>query len=199
MNWGFGTATAATFIKANAAKLLWNPKKYLNIWVLPSAVFYGGITNAKPGYTLSATPLPGLTLQKVASVDNVPLTEPEKVGLMIGHDELYSALRGPAPNIGWRLGNFYGLFRTYSYFGENNYTDYCTDTQKWAISQFRNVYKVSSTGILFQAENVMDATFTDSNIEGGQNLVSRVNTFTVDQVKRIRYVVQNCPERMAWQ
>jgi len=199
MNWGFGTATAATFIKANAAKLLWNPKKYLNIWVLPSAVFNGGITNAKPGYTLSATPLPGVTLQKVASVDSVRLTEPEKVGLMIGRDELYSALRGPAPNIGWRLGTFYGLFRTYSYVNETNYTDYCTDTQKWLITQIRNIYKRSSDGILFRAENVMDATFTDFNIEGGQNLVSRVNTFTVDQVKRIRYVVQNCPERMAWQ
>ena len=36
-------------------------------------------------------------------------------------------------------------------------------------------------------------------IEGGQNLVSRVNTFTAEQVKRIRYVIENCPERMAWQ
>jgi hypothetical protein len=45
----------------------------------------------------------------------------------------------------------------------------------------------------------MDATFIDGNIEGGQNLVSRVNTFTAEQVKRIRYVIENCPERMAWQ
>jgi hypothetical protein len=198
--WGFGTSTAATFIKANAAKLLWDPKKYLNIWVLPSAVFFGGITNAKPGYTLSSTPLPGVTMQQVASINAVPLTEPEKVGLFIGRDELYSALRGPAPNIGWRLGNFYGLFRTYHYTTETNYTDYCVDTQKWSIIQFRNVYKLTtSDGILFSAENVMDATFTDSNIEGGQNLVSRVNTFTAEQVKRVRYVIENCPERMAWQ
>ena len=197
--WGFGTATAATFIKANAAKLLWNPKKYLNIWILPSAVYYGAIANAKPGYTLSATPLPGVTMQQVSSVNNVPLTEPEKVGLFIGRDELYSALRGPAPNIGYRLGNFYGLFRTYYYTTEPNYNDYCVDTQKWLVSQLRNVYKVAQDGILFGTENVMDATFIDGNIEGGQNLVSRVNTFTAEQVKRIRYVIENCPERMAWQ
>jgi len=199
MNWGFGTTEAAKFIKTNAAKLLWNPKKYLNIWVLPSVVYYGGIANAKPGYTLSSTPLPGLNMQKVSSVNDVPLTEPEKVGLMVGRDELYSALRGPAPNIGYRLGTFYGLFRTYYYVNELNYTDYCADTQKWPVGQLRNVYKVSQDGIVFGAENVMDATFIDSNIEGGQNLVSRVNTFTAEQVKRIRYVVENCPERMAWQ
>lgn len=199
-NWGFGTSTAATFIKANAAKLLWDPKKYLNVWVLPSAVYFGGITNAKPGYTLSSTPLPGVTMQQVASINAVPLTEPEKIGLFISRDELYSSLRGAAANIGWRLGNFYGLFRTYNYTTEPNYTDYCPDTQKWPIGQFRNIYKVSpSDGIVFSAENVMDATFTDSNIEGGQNLVSRVNTFTAEQVKRIRYVIENCPERMAWQ
>lgn len=199
-NWGFGTSAAATLIKANAAKLLWDPKKYLNIWVLPSAVYFGGITNAKPGYTLSSTPLPGVTMQQVASISAVPLTEPEKVGLFISRDELYSALRGPAPNIGWRLGNYYGLFRTYFYTTEPSYTDYCPDTQKWPIGQFRNIYKLSpSDGIVFSAENVMDATFTDSNIEGGQNLVSRVNTFTAEQVKRIRYVIENCPERMAWQ
>ena len=198
-NWGFGTSTAATFIKANAAKLLWNPKKYLNIWVLPSAVFYGGIANAKPGYTLSSTPLPGVTMQQVASINAVPLTEPEKVGLFMGRDELYSALRGPAPNIGYRIGNFYGLFRTYYYPSEPSYNDYCADTPKWLFSQLRNVYKVDKDGIVFGAENVMDATFIDGNIEGGQNLVSRVNTFTAEQVKRIRYVIENCPERMAWQ
>jgi hypothetical protein len=197
--WGFGTATAATFIKANAAKLLWNPKKYLNIWILPSAVYYGGIANAKPGYTLSATPLPGVTMQQVSSVNNVPLTEPEKVGLFIGRDELYSSLRGPAANIGFRLGNYYGLFRSYYYTTEPTYTDYCADTQKWLVNQLRNVYKVDKDGIVFGAENVMDATFIDGNIEGGQNLVSRVNTFTVEQGKRIRYVIENCPERMAWQ
>jgi hypothetical protein len=198
-SWGFGTSAPATFIKANAARLLWNPKKYMNIWILPPASFYGGLTNAKPGYTLSTTPLPGVPMTQVNSVDNVPLTEPEKVGLFMGHDELYSSLRGAAANIGYRLGNYYGLFRTYIYVGETNYTDYCTDTQKWGINQFRTVYKTASDGIVFQAENVMDATFIDSNIEGGQNLVSRVNTFTAEQVKRIRYVIQNCPERMPWQ
>ena len=199
-NWGFGTSTAATFIKANAAKLLWNPKKYLNIWILPSALYYGSITNAKPGFTLSSTPLPGVTMQQVASVNAVPLTEPEKVGLFVGRDEFYSALRGAAPNLAWRLGNFYGLFRTYFYINETNYTDYCTDTQKWFVNLLQNVYKPSSPdGILFGAENVMDATFTDGNIGNGQVLVSKVNTFTADQVKRIRYVIENCPERMAWQ
>jgi hypothetical protein len=117
----------------------------------------------------------------------------------MGRDELYSPLRGPAANIGYRLGNFYGLFRTYFFSNETNYTDYCPDTQKWYVNQFRNVYKIDQNGVLFSAENVMDATFIESNIDGGQNLVSRVNTFTAEQVKRIRYVVENCPERMAWQ
>lgn len=198
-DWGWATFNASTLVKNNAAVLLWNPKKYLNVWILPSTVFYGGITTTQPGFTLSDTPLEGLDLQKVASIDDVSLTEPENVGLMLGRDEFYSALRGPAPNLAYRFGTFYGLFHTYTYWWDPTSTDYCGDTQKFDINQYKDVYKKSPDGILFRAENIMDATYLDYNIEGGQNLVSRVNTLTSDQVKRIRYVLTNCPERMAWQ
>lgn len=198
-NWGWAAFNASTLVKNNATALLWNPKKYLNVWILPSAVFYGGLTTQQPAYTLSDISLDGLSLQKVASADEVPLTEPESVGLMIGRDEFYSALRGPAPNLAYRFGTFYGLFHTYTYWWDPTVTDYCNDTQKFDINQYKDVYKKSPDGILFRAENVMDATYLDYNVEGGQNLVSRVNTLTVDQVKRIRYVLENCPERMAWQ
>ncbi len=198
-DWGWAAFNASTLVKNNASALLWNPKKYLNVWILPSAVFYGGLTTQQPAYTLSDTPLEGLALQKVTSVDDVPLTEPESVGLMIGRDEFYSALRDPAPNLAYRFGTFYGLFHTYTYWWDPTVTDYCDDTQKFDINQYRDVYKKSPSGILFRAENIMDATYLDYNVEGGQNLVSRVNTLTADQVKRIRYVLSNCPERMAWQ
>lgn len=198
-NWGWASFNASTLVKNNAAALLWNPEKYLNVWVLPSAVFYGGLTTMRPTYTLSDSPLEGLGLQKVASASEVPLTEPESVGLMIGRDELNSTLRGPAPNLAYRFGTFYGLFQTYTYPWDPGLTDYCDDTQKFPINQYRDVYKQSTDGILFRAENIMDATYLDYNIEGGQNLVSRVNTLTADQVKRVRYVLENCPERMAWQ
>jgi len=198
-NWGWASANAATLIKNNAATLLWNPEKYLNVWVLPSAVFYGGLTVNRPAYTLSSTGLDGLNLQHVAAASEVPLTEPENVGLMLGRDEFNSVLRGPAPNLAYKFGTFYGLFQTYTYPWDPGMTDYCNDTQKFPISQFRDVYKKTSDGILFQAENIMDATYIDWNIEGGANLVSRVNTLTAEQVKRVRYVLENCPERMAWQ
>lgn len=198
-DWGWATSNASTLVMNNATALLWNPKKYLNVWILPSAVFYGGITTTQPAFTLSDTPLDGIDLQKVASADDVPLTNPESVGLMLGRDEFYSALRGPAPNLAYRFGAFYGLFHTYTYWWDPTSTDYCGDTQKFDIDQYMNIYKKTPDGILFRAENIMDATFLDYNIEGGQNLVSRVNTITGDQVKRIRYVLANCPERMAWQ
>lgn len=198
-DWGWATYNADNLVKDNATALLWNPKKYLNVWILPSAVFYGGITTTQPGFTLSDTALEGVDLQKVASIDDVPLTEPESVGLMLGRDEFYSALRGPAPNLAYRFGTFYGLFHTYTYSWDPTVTDFCGDTQKFDINQYQDVYKKSPDGISFSAENIMDATYLDYNIEGGQNLVSRVNTMTADQVKRIRYVLANCPERMAWQ
>ncbi len=173
--------------------------KYLNIWVLPSAVYYGGIATTRPGYTLSSTPLPGIDMQKVASAAEVPMTEPEGVGLMIGRDELNSTMRAPAPNLAYRFGIYYGLFQTYTYDWDPAMTDYCNDTQKFSLIQYRDIYKKSPEGILFRAENIMDATFIDFNIEGGQHLVSRVNTITADQAARIRYVLENCPERMARQ
>ena len=197
--WGFGTANANTLIKANAAKLLWNPKNYMNVWVLPSAVFSGGITNVRPGFTLSATPLDGVTMTKVNAITDVPLTEPVKVGLFVSRDEFYSTLRGPAPNLAFRFGIYYGLFQTYNYTWDPALSDYCDDTQVFNVNQFAKIYKTATDGILFRAENIMDATFYDFNIEGGQNIVSRLNNITSDQVKRIRYVLQNCPERMAWQ
>lgn len=198
-NWGWASFNASTLIKNNSDALLWNPKKYLNVWILPSVVFYGGLTTQQPKHTLSDTPLEGLSLQKVASIDDVSLLEPEDVGLMVGRDEFYSTLRGPAPNLAFRFGTFYGLFHTYTYWWDPTVTDYCGDTQKFDINQYRNVYKKTPEGILFRAQNIMDATFLDYNVEGGQNLVSRVNCITTDQVKRIRYVLANCPERMAWQ
>jgi zinc-dependent metalloproteinase lipoprotein len=198
-DWGWSTPNAAQLVKDNAEKLFWDPKKYLNIWVLPSAVFYGGITTPQPAYTLSSTPLDGLNMQQVASVDDVPLTEPESVGLMLGRDEFYSALRGPAPNLAWRFGTFYGLFHTYTYSWDPTVIDYCNDTRKFDINQYQKIYKTTPDNILFAADNVMDAPFLDYNIEGGQYIVSRLNCFTSGQVKRMRYVLQNCPERICWQ
>jgi zinc-dependent metalloproteinase lipoprotein len=197
-DWGWSTPNAVQLVKDNPDKLFWDPKKYLNIWVLPSAVYYGGITTMQPAYTLSSTPLDGLIMQEVATADEVPLTEPESVGMMVGRDEFNSALRGPAPNLAWRFGTFYGLFHTYTYWWDPSITDYCSDTRKFDINQYQQVYKTTPDNILFQADNVMDATFLDYNVEGGQNLVSSVNTFTAEQVKRIRYVLENCPERMNW-
>lgn len=198
-DWGWSTFNAANLVKNNSNRLLWDPTRYLNIWVLPSAVYYGGISTTRPAYTLSNTPLPGIDMQKVTTASEVPLTEPESVGLMIGRDELNSTMRAPAPNLAFRFGTFYGLFQTYTYDWDPSMTDYCNDTQKFSIGQYRDIYKKSPDGILFRAENIMDATFLDWNIEGGQNLVSRVNTITAGQALRIRYVLENCPERMARQ
>ena len=197
-DWGWATFNASELVKANSEKLFWDPKKYLNIWILPSAVFYGGITTTQPAYTLSATPLDGLSLQEVATADDVPMTEPESVGLMLGRDEFYSPLRAPAPNLAYRFGTFYGLFHTYTYWWDPSITDYCFDTQKFDVNQYQQIYKTTPDNIRFSAENVMDATFLDYNVEGGQNIVSSVNTFTADQVTRMRYVLENCPERMCW-
>jgi hypothetical protein len=198
-DWGWATFNAATLVKNNAGKLLWDPTRYLNVWVLPSAVFYGGIITTRPAYTLSDQPLAGIDMQRVSSASDVPLTEPESVGLMVGRDEFNSSLRAPAPNLAYRFGTFYGLFPTYTYFWDPSMTDYCDDTQKFPIGQYRAIYKKSDDGILFRAENIMDATFIDFNVEGGQNLVSRVNTITAGQAARVRYVMENCPERMAHQ
>jgi zinc-dependent metalloproteinase lipoprotein len=197
-DWGWSTPNADQLVKDNAARLLWDPTKYLNIWILPSAVFYGGITTLPPAYTLSATPLDGLPMQQVASPAEVPLTEPESVGLMFTRDEFASPLRGPAPNLAWRFGTFYGLFHTYTYSWDPTIIDYCNDTRKFDINQYQQLYKTTPDNIMFKADNVMDATFIDYNIDGGQNLVSSVNTLTSDQVKRMRYVLENCPERMCW-
>lgn len=198
-DWGWSSFNAVDLIKNNSERLLWDATKYLNVWVLPSVVYYGGLNTTRPSYTLSADPLPGIDMQQVSSASEVPLTEPEGVGLMVGRDEFNSSLRGPAPNLAYRFGTFYGLFQTYTYDWDPSVTDYCGDTQKFSLGQYRDIYKKSPDGILFRAENIMDATFIDFNVEGGQNLVSRVNTITADQAARIRYVLENCPERMARQ
>jgi hypothetical protein len=197
-DWGWSTPNAAQLVKDNADRLFWDPTKYLNIWILPSAVFFGGISTLPPAYTLSSTPLDGLSLQEVTAASDVPLTEPESVGMMVSRDEFNSPLRGPAPNLAWRFGTFYGLFHTYTYFWDPTISDYCSDTRKFDLNQYQQIYKTGPDNIVFSADNVMDAPFLDYNIDGGQNIVSTVNTFTADQVKRMRYVLENCPERMCW-
>ncbi len=134
-------------------------------------------------YTLSETPLEGLeSMQHVASASEVPLTEPEGVGLMIGRDELHSSLRAPAPNLAYRFGMFYGLFQTYTYDWDPSITDYCNDTQKFSLNQYRDIYKKTPEGVVIQGRKYNGCYISSTyNVEGGQYLVSRVNTITADQ------------------
>jgi hypothetical protein len=85
------------------------------------------------------------------------------------------------------VGGYYGVYSTQ---GKAAYNDYCTDTRIYnnddaVKNSWTTITKTDLKGNKFLANNAMDDT----------RFPSLRNTFTRDQVNRIRWVIANSPLR----
>ncbi len=171
-------------IKADA-NICWDYKKYLNIWIIDDLSSIA----TTPQYILETTDLEqikGIHFTPMALSDlesqDFSLTD---IGL------IYKAKDFAIEDVGYatQMGKFFGLLST-----ENQREDYCDDT--FAYSTYRDPWdknsnasnsrkKISTDGLIFYSVNIMDGS-------------SYKNTISMDQVKRIRTVTDNCPHRWAW-
>lgn len=177
-NADFPEGPLSNFMRA-AALSYWDPSQYLNIWCIPfpglEDLFLGEATGPN-------TDLPGGNL----FTPGEPL-QPEGVVINAAH---FGTTEGPSDyNLGRTLtheiGHYLGLLHLW---GEGDCTtnDFCADTPAASdpIHGCPESASTSCNGALNMVENYM--TFSPDRC---------VHVFTCDQIKRMRYVLENSPYR----
>lgn len=164
-------------------KLMWDPYRYLNIWIYDASVW--DEASKAPEYILNnGTEIEGLELKKVAAISDVTAEQPEDIGITLIASSFYKTK--------WEsiFGTFFGLLPTYQYEEDalkEKDADYCFDTysyermyaatEKWTFS--KNILE----RIYYDSYNIMDE-------------YTAGNTITPNQAIRIRQTTENCPFRM---
>ena len=169
----------------NNPKICWDYKRYLNIWIVENM----GNSVSTPHYILNTADLNQI---QGVSFEQLSLEEIEKQEYSLTDIGLiYGARNFAIEDVGYptQMGKFFGLLDT-----ENQKEDYCEDTfayntykEPWntALEGSNSRLKISTDGLIFYSVNIMDAS-------------SYKNTISMDQVKRIRTITDNCPHRWAW-
>ena len=204
----YSVADFITYINKTPA-FIWNPKKYFNIYVIPSGAnnsmgSYGAMYQIVPtGATALAgmvTPpasaygtSPAVTLPTFTTYPNGVMTDEsvvptvyETAGLGIPRTLLFPGMNKRI-TICSEVGIYYGVKRTQ---GTATYNDFCTDTRIYnnndaAKNSFQTLFKTGLDGEKFLADNAMDDI----------RYPSLRNSFTLDQVNRIRWIIANSPKR----
>ena len=185
---------ASTFFSPNdfinkinsTASYTWDPQKYLNIYIIPSGA-NNSMGDSKPKYQIVPSGgeiIPGIT-SIISTASEMPTNKNyETYGVGVPRTLFFpgSEMR---IELSPYLGTYYGLVRTAV--SSPTTTDYCTDTRKYiGTNQFQNLVKVGIDGIKFLANNAMD----------DNRYPSLRNSFTLDQVSRMRKVMDQCPNRL---
>ncbi len=199
------TGNYVAFLENN--HLVWPSDKYMNIWLISDLNetidnFANDITDkCSPCYVYAGTSgegrPEGISWEELAEET---VFGPQEIGILYKLQELDNPNRkfgdssngSPMNELAYYVGRYLGLFPTYSY-GDDPISDYCGDTQDYVgysgltVATSTNVswYK-ESNGCYFRAENIAD------DPRGLHIAVSK------QQCERMRWVLENCPQRAAW-
>lgn len=173
----------------------WDPKRFVNIYVMP----FAGSENLKAGaptyqlHVAGEQPIPGIAnvINDVGQVDATDFYVTYGLGVHRG-------IMMPGVNVGIELssylGKYYGLLATDV--TSKDGTDYCEDTRKYigslkvnGQSQLNQLVRISVDGFKFTSNNAMDDV----------RYPSLRNSFTLDQVNRVQDVLRRSPVRQAYQ
>lgn len=183
-------------------KLVWKPDKYMNIWLISDSE--DRVSHF--GYTLSAQCIPRYMNPMAANIpEGSNLTEftgektwePKEVGILYKLQLFNRAgyIQGITEDneFNFYVGTYLGLLPTYGYTlygGTLAPKDYCGDTRKYVVDMDNGS---KNTG--WEKENV-EYEFIGENIMDDQ--ISLHRSVTRDQCLRMRWILENCPERGAW-
>ncbi|MEY8592542.1 hypothetical protein AALK14_13965 [Butyricimonas hominis] len=183
-------------------KALWPYDKYLNVWLISDrdneyTSFHSTIsTQCVPRYIYQGTDLTGkpegLELS-TRPADREPIAN--EIGILYKIQSLQTMVRTFVKSDNELIncfGFYFGLlptWETYIFFGYPE--DYCSDTHKYCgydVDGYQNnmtQYKLVGN-CYFLAENIMD------------DPVGVHRSISLQQCQRIRWILNNCPERSAW-
>lgn len=181
---------------------LWPCDKYLNIWLISDrnneySSFHSTIsTQCTPRYVYDGTDLTGKP-EGLELSSQPTIWEPtaKEIGILYKLQSIQTMVRNFLKSDN-ELVNCFGFylgllptFETYTFFGDPQ--DYCTDTQKYCGNDVEG-YQNNTTSYklvgdcFFLAENIMD------------DPVGVHRSISLQQSLRMRWVLNNCPERSAW-
>lgn len=190
-----------TFLKEQ--KLVWPYDRYMNIWLVSDKAnklnggFYFFVTSkCIPRYlteTIGSSDIPaGLSLQKLPSAWQPSARE---TGIIYRLETLNKLSWVTDPiyesELVFNVGEYLGLKRTWGKNKNDMSDDHCQDTQPYYLGA-PDSYKGNKT--MFKA--VGSCFFLAENIMDDQSGVHR--SVSAEQAKRMRWVLENCPERSAW-
>ncbi len=174
------------------SELIWDPAKYLNIWLADARSDY-----VAPQVRLVGTSeIPGLETKEVMDFTREDVTSLTDVGILINIQDFLDTESRQTFDISMVLGEYYGLLYTDQddndefVDGDN---DYCADTYSYYSGYNSSIYK--NNRLYKEDPNASYEWFTSFNI---MDRYSRKNSVTVDQVNRIRKVLDQCPSRWAY-
>lgn len=186
MNASYGFSPSDFSNKVNATpSYSWDPTRYLNIYIIPSGA-NNSMGDNTPKYQIVApgdTPILGIATI-INSASDLPKDKNyQTYGVGVPRTLLFPGT-GRRIELSPYLGTYYGLMRTAV--SSPSITDYCTDTRKYiGTNQLTSIVKVGIDGEKFMANNAMD----------DNRYPSLRNSFTLDQVNRMRSIMSNCPNR----
>ncbi|MEG2340993.1 MAG: hypothetical protein RSB69_09635 [Odoribacter sp.] len=183
--------------------MIWPVNSFMNIWLISDRKkevedFANTISeNCMPHYVYAGTSAEnrpeGIDWMEEPSDNVFQLNESGIIYKLQEVDEMdrsFTTEGAPANNeLGYYVGRYLGLLPTCSY-AEEPVTDYCDDTWDYfpdplAIN-FNQAWYKRVENCYFRAENIMD------DPRGTHNSVSK------SQCERMRWILENCPERAAW-
>ena len=196
------------FIIRNKRTCIWDPTKYLNIWLTRFSMYSDDVgtysyKNALPSvihpdYDIKSIPgLSGVEVKDQFTLSDV--THCLEVGILVN----YVAFLNPSVHgmntftLANVLAGYYGLMPTnatrYTYLNSDGDIDYCPDTYTSYSSYYPMVFKAND--LPYQPEGLEKEWFTSFNV---MDRYSRKNSVSVDQALRMRMVLERCPSRWAY-
>ena len=185
------------------AKMLWNPKVYINIFVYPfSEKNILGIAHLP--YYLSSYPLEGLNKGDYFLSHEVEYPHCVSINsnyIYVNSNNEYYYTTDVYNTLAHELGHYLGLHHAFSEDGDNTDlcedTDYCTDTPTYNITK----YTEWINGIDNPDKYSFDELCTRTNCEGSTFISHNImdyafcysDQFTFQQRKRIRHVLSYSP------
>lgn len=213
-----GTSTTKTtqyrdYILKNASQLIWDPNRYLNVWLArftSSTSATGGSSYLTlppdvmhPDYELAS--IPGLSsgIKHQATYSKADVKDCRQAGMMVNIRDFLATSVGQGRNeftLAVPIAEFFGILQTrcdkYKNLNADGDSDYCPDTYSYDYGFYPGIYKANNLD--GQPDN--DPTrpleyFTSFNI---MDIYSHKNSLSLDQVKRLRMVMKQCPSRWCY-
>ena len=178
------------YVMEHRGALLYDYRKFLNVWLINNQKGSSTIVSAPNVIDNPDDPIPGLTTEELP--DNFP-ENPTEVGVFVSMSYFVNPMQyDDFFEMSTVMGRYLGLLVTqistsdkFPNFFDGD-TDYCPDTSYYLASL--SVYKNNK-----RTENDEDFYyFTSYNIMDGYSFK---NSVTIDQVRRLRTVLERCPSR----